>query len=50
MSTYNSALLFHGVGVGKTCTAITVAESLQNVYDRPALVIVPKNLKGNFLL
>ena len=28
----NSILLFHGVGVGKTCSAITIAETYNDIY------------------
>ena len=31
-SPYNGILLFHGVGVGKTCSAITIAETDNNAY------------------
>jgi Helicase conserved C-terminal domain/Type III restriction enzyme, res subunit len=42
---YNSLLLFHGVGVGKTCSAITIAEGFPG---RKALVLVNPNLQDNF--
>ncbi len=52
MRSYNGLLLYHGVGTGKTCTAITVAEAMlqQNggPFRRPALVIMPKTLKSRF--
>ena len=31
-SPYNGILLFHGVGVGKTCSAITIAETYNDIY------------------
>ena len=45
-----SILLFHGVGVGKTCTAIHVAEGTLNYRSnsKRTLVISSKNLKANF--
>lgn len=46
---YDSLLLFHGVGVGKTCTSITVAESLMDQFKRRPLVLVPPKLKSNFV-
>lgn len=48
---YNGLLLFHGVGVGKSCTAITIAEQFagDKVFKKPCLVLAPKNLKENFL-
>lgn len=42
---YNSLLLFHGVGVGKTCSAVTVAERFP---DRKVLVLVNPGLQANF--
>ena len=59
-SIYKGVLIFHGLGVGKTCTAITVAESvlsLQNYraqdrtvseLDRPVWVIASPALLENF--
>jgi superfamily II DNA or RNA helicase len=40
-------LLFHGVGVGKTCTAIQIAENFSNVFDK-CILIMSKLLKANF--
>ena len=46
---YMSALLFHGVGVGKTCSAITVAESYLEQFPRKQVIIVaPRNIQPNF--
>lgn len=46
---YMSALLFHGVGVGKTCSAITVAEGYLEMYPRKkVMVIAPRNIQPNF--
>jgi hypothetical protein len=42
---YSSLLLFHGVGVGKTCSAVSIAEGFVN---RRALVIVNPALQDNF--
>jgi len=44
----NSVLLFHGVGVGKTCTSIQIAENFKDMFKQRALIIVPKNLKANY--
>lgn len=41
-------LLFHGVGVGKTCSAIQIAENFLNFFDNKTLIIASKNLHGNF--
>lgn len=47
---YNSALLFHGVGVGKTCSAITVAEAFLEMYPKKQVIIVaPRNIQPGFL-
>ena len=46
---YNSALLYHGVGVGKTCSAIGIAES--NLFIKPrkkVFIIAPPNIQPNF--
>ena len=45
-----SILLFHGVGVGKTCTSIHVAENMHNYESnmKRTLVISSKHLKRNF--
>jgi hypothetical protein len=46
---YMSALLFHGVGVGKTCSAITVAENYLEMYPRKQVIVVaPRNIQPNF--
>lgn len=46
---YMSALLFHGVGVGKTCSAITVAEHYLEMFPRKQVIIVaPRNIQPNF--
>jgi hypothetical protein len=49
-SPYNSALLFHGVGVGKTCSGITVAENFLEIYPRKQVFIVaPPTIQGGWL-
>ena len=30
---YKSLLIFHGVGVGKTCSAVTISESFRDIYS-----------------
>ena len=46
---YYSALLYHGVGVGKTCAAITVAENYLEAYPRRSVFIVaPRNIQPGF--
>lgn len=45
---YNSLLLYHGVGVGKTCAAISIAEQFFNVYSKKCIILMPTSLKENF--
>lgn len=47
---YNGILLFHGVGVGKTCTAINVVEQFLDVdSDKKVYILMPSTLlKDNF--
>tara|TARA_B110001450_G_scaffold99962_1_gene94762 strand:+ start:327 stop:4076 length:3750 start_codon:yes stop_codon:yes gene_type:complete len=49
---YKSLMLYHGVGVGKTCSAITLSENLlltHSQYDEPKIwVIMPSALRGSF--
>jgi hypothetical protein len=46
---FRSALLFHGVGVGKTCAAVTVCESYLEINpDRKAFVIAPPTIQDGF--
>ena len=43
-------LLFHGIGTGKTCTSITIAEMImQRNPKMKTLVILPARLKTNFI-
>lgn len=43
-------LLFHGIGTGKTCTSITIAETIMEKDKKmKALVILPARLKTNFI-
>lgn len=47
MTPYRSLLLFHGTGVGKTCTAANVAESFAGTGRQP-LLVVPHTIAGHF--
>jgi hypothetical protein len=49
-SPYMSALLYHGVGVGKTCAAVQIAEAWLDEfpYDRVMVVAPPTIQKGFF--
>jgi hypothetical protein len=48
-TTYNGILVFHGTGVGKTCSAISIAEgfkkTLKNLNKR---ILIISNLEKNF--
>ena len=46
-SPYRGVLLYHGLGSGKTCTAIHIAESLKT--DMNIVVMLPASLKTNFI-
>ena len=49
MDTSNkSILLFHGVGVGKTCSSILIAENFVNIFDKKVLVLLPSALENNY--
>jgi hypothetical protein len=46
---YMSALLYHGVGVGKTCAAIQTAEAYLDVYPkRKVLIVCPRAIRQGF--
>jgi len=45
---YNGLLLYHEVGVGKTCTAISIAEQYYGLYKKKTLVVLSSTLKENF--
>ncbi len=46
-SPYKGILLYHGLGSGKTCTSITIAENLKK--ERNVIVMLPASLKNNFI-
>ena len=45
-SPYRGLLIYHGLGSGKTCTSIILAENLKK--DKNILVLLPASLKSNF--
>lgn len=46
---YASALLYHGVGVGKTCAAIATAEEHLRAYPKEYVyIIAPRNIQPGF--
>ena len=46
-SPYRGLLLYHGLGVGKTCSSIAVAEILLNF--KKVVVILPASLRNNYI-
>ena len=47
-SQYNSLLIFHGVGVGKTCSAISIAENFKDIYaekNKRIIILSSKNIQ-----
>ncbi len=47
---YRSALLYHATGVGKTCSAIQVAEQYLSAFpNRQVIILAPKTIRGGFL-
>ena len=52
---YNSLLLFHGLGTGKTCSAIGICEEMrlymkQVGSKRPIIIVAAPNVQDNFRL
>ena len=45
-SPYRGLLLYHGLGVGKTCASIAIAEAFKS--NRDVVVLLNKSLKQNF--
>ena len=49
---YNSMLLFHGTGVGKTCTSISIAEQYIDEIERQnkkVVILLNPSIKANFM-
>ena len=49
---YKSLLIFHGVGVGKTCSAVTISNSFIDLYkkeDKKIICLVSKNIQSNWM-
>ena len=44
---YRGLLLYHGLGSGKTCTSIAIAEGLKN--DKSIIVMTPASLRSNYI-
>jgi hypothetical protein len=52
---YNSLLLFHGLGTGKTCSAIGITEEMRNYMKQTGIkqkimIIASPNVQDNFML
>ena len=45
---YQSLLLFYGTGVGKTCTAITIAEQFREKYNSNIFIIGAESIQKKF--
>lgn len=48
-SPYRGLLVYHGLGSGKTCSAIAAAEGLYGIADKKIIVMTPGALRGNFI-
>ena len=46
-SPYRGLLLYHGLGTGKTCAAVAIAENLKDT--RNIVILLPASLKTNFI-
>lgn len=44
---YRGLLLFHGLGSGKTCTSIAIAEGIKT--SKPVIVMTPASLRMNYI-
>ena len=44
---YRGVLLYHGLGTGKTCSSIAIAEGLKST--KPVIVMTPASLKKNYI-
>jgi len=46
---YRGLLVYHGLGSGKTCSAISAAEALFSVSKKKIIVMTPFSLRDNFI-
>ena len=46
---YRGVLVYHGLGSGKTCSAIAAAEALYGTSNKKIIVMTPFSLRGNFM-
>mgnify|MGYP006077365197 CR=1 FL=1 len=45
---YNGLLLFHGTGVGKTCSAVQIAEQFKDFYDHKIRIILSQSIESGW--
>ena len=48
---YNGILLFHGTGVGKTCSSISIAEQYTEIlekYNKKVIILLNPSIEDNF--
>ena len=45
---YNGVLLFHGTGVGKTCSAIQIAEQFKDFYNHKIRIILSQSIESGW--
>ena len=47
---YKSLVIFHGVGVGKTCSAINISKSYRDVFykNNKKIMSCSKNIRGGW--
>tara|TARA_Y100001980_G_C14556284_1_gene347227 strand:+ start:2837 stop:6619 length:3783 start_codon:yes stop_codon:yes gene_type:complete len=48
---YKGLVIFHGVGVGKTCSAINISRSYREIFyknNKKIICLVPKNIRGGW--
>jgi len=48
-SPYRGILVYHGLGSGKTCSAIAAAEAIYGTSNKKIIVMTPFSLRGNFM-
>ena len=47
-TSYNGLLIFHGVGVGKTCSGVSIAENFKDIYaekGKRIIILASKNIQ-----
>ena len=49
MTPYRGVLVYHGLGSGKTCTAIAASEALLSSGNKRIIVMTPFSLRKNFI-